>query len=229
MSAWDTHLLSPRDVKARLDAENARLPFLIYRDADNRQHIVSLSPTREKMIVGREEATSDVSLPWDPTVSRVHAVLQREGSVWTLVDDGLSSNGTWINGARLNGRRRLSDGDILDCGNVRLTFRQPSKTSSSTTHKAVSREDGDHKITASERRVLVALCRPLCAEPGVPATNKEIAAELVISVETVKTHLRRIADKLEIGDLPQNAKRVQLARKALEVGAVNHRDLFADS
>ena len=30
---------------------------------------------------------------------------------WTVVDDGLSRNGTYVNGERIHGRRRLVDGD----------------------------------------------------------------------------------------------------------------------
>jgi hypothetical protein len=75
--------------------------------------------------------------------------------------------------------------------------------------------------------VLVALCRPLREEPyGRPATNKAIAQELTLSVDAVKTHLRRIAEVLEIGDLPQNEKRAKLAWTALTTGLVTPRDLF---
>ena len=37
----------------------------------------------------------------------MHAALERVGDAWALIDDGLSHNGTWVNGERLIGRRRL--------------------------------------------------------------------------------------------------------------------------
>ena len=50
-----------------------------------------------------------IELAWDPQVSRVHAVLERVGGVWTVEDDGLSRNGTAVNGVRAQpARRRLA-------------------------------------------------------------------------------------------------------------------------
>ena len=46
------------------------------------------------------------------------------------------------------------------------------------------------------------------------------------SVDTVKSHLRHIAAKLELDDLPQNQKRDQLARRALAEGVVTARELL---
>ena len=55
-------------------------------------------------------------MPWDPEMSRLHAELVRRAGEWTVSDDGLSQNGTWVNGLRLTGRRRLADGDLLRSG-----------------------------------------------------------------------------------------------------------------
>ena len=54
--------------------------------------------------------------PWDSEVSRLHAQLEPVGRDWIVVDDGLSRNGTFVNGERVNGRRRLRDGDRLVFG-----------------------------------------------------------------------------------------------------------------
>ena len=72
---------------------------------------------------------------------------------------------------------------------------------------------------------------PAAAEGGIatPATNKEIAEELFLSVEAVKAHLRGLFERFEVGDVPQNQKRVALAERAFRTGSVTPRDLAGDS
>ena len=47
--------------------------------------------------IGRRGET-DVSLDWDAQVSGLHAELHHIGGEWTIVDDGLSTNGTFVDG-----------------------------------------------------------------------------------------------------------------------------------
>ena len=83
------------------------------------------------------------------------------------------------------------------------------------------------RLTDAERRVLVELCRPLLRPGGtaVPPSNGEIADALCLSVPGVKSHVRSLFAKLGVDDLPQNRKRAELARRALELGLVSARDL----
>jgi DNA-binding NarL/FixJ family response regulator len=75
--------------------------------------------------------------------------------------------------------------------------------------------------------VLLALCRPYKLRDSftTPATNADIAAELVVSIDAVKTQMRALFSTFEVGDLPQNAKRVRLVELAFESGTVRERDL----
>ena len=41
------------------------------------------------------------------------------GGDWVVCDDGLSHNGTFVNGERVRGRRRLRDGDVIAVGATR--------------------------------------------------------------------------------------------------------------
>ena len=84
-------------------------PFLTYVDGSGSRQFVPLMTARS-MSIGRDTGC-DLPLPADPSVSRLHAQLDRVGPNWTLVDDGLSRNGTFLNGDRINGRRLLRDGD----------------------------------------------------------------------------------------------------------------------
>jgi DNA-binding NarL/FixJ family response regulator len=68
--------------------------------------------------------------------------------------------------------------------------------------------------------VLEVLCRPCAAAggPHPPASNEEIAAELHLSVDAVKAHLRQLFRRFEIEALPQIQKRTALVRLALASG-----------
>ena len=112
MSPVSPHRASAAELKERIEAERAGHPFLVYRDEDGGQVIAALR-TGETVTIGRD-AECRVSLPWDEGVSRLHAELVSIGSEWVIVDDGLSRNGTFANGERVAGRRRLHDGDQVE-------------------------------------------------------------------------------------------------------------------
>lgn len=219
------HRATPAELQERIAAERAGGPFLLLRDGDDRQRIVSLGAGPPHLTVGRGPAC-EVRLEWDGEVSRVHARLERLGDEWTFIDDGSSRNGSFVDGRRVQGRRRLRDGDVIVLGRSALLFRAPSPTESLRTATSAGR--ATPAITAAQHRVLTALCRPCAADAGtVTATNRQIADELVIGVETVKTHLSALAAAFGLTDLPQHQKRATLARRALETGAVSGTDLDA--
>jgi len=203
---------SGADVKARLEAERAGLPFVYYRDRERRQRIVVLDADRCE--IGRTvDGERGIRLDWDEQVSRAHAVLEQVGGVWTIVDDGLSRN------------VRLADRDVVTCGSVRLTFRDPASADARETAAALAMYRAV-RLSATQREVLVALCRPLLERTRAsPATNKEIAHEIRREVDTVKTHLRRLATTLGVDDLPQNRKRAELAWRAIDDGLVHDADV----
>jgi pSer/pThr/pTyr-binding forkhead associated (FHA) protein len=222
---FGVHQASPAELRDRLEAERKGRPFLVYRDGEGVQQIVTLDRDRSRVTLGRD-ADADVALPWDGRVSRLHAELLCLGDHWLVVDDGLSRNGTFVGAERVTGRRRLRDTDVLRLGATPLLFRAPGAQSSPTTRLS------DHagyaaRVTDAQRRVLVALCRPLKGSSpyATPATNPQIAAELVLSVPAVKTHLRALFEAFGIEDLPQQEKRVRLAAIAFASGVVRESDL----
>jgi hypothetical protein len=217
------HVASPAEIQERLVAERAGAPFLVLRDASGQQRLVRLDGDR--LSLGRGE-TNDVPLPWDTEVSRLHAELERIAGEWTVVDDGLSRNGTYVNGVRISGRVRLRDGDVLRIGRTTLGYRRPDSEDSAE-HTVVA---GDFfalaDIPATQRQVLVALARPYKqAEFATPATNHDIAAELHLSVDAVKAHLRSLFQRFGIEALPQNQKRSRLVAEAFQRGVLTPRDL----
>ena len=225
----ELHRATPVELKARLEAERRGAPFLLYADDGGRQLIVALDPGQGRLVVGRG-AGADVRLDWDTDVSRVHAELEHLGGAWTIADDGLSRNGTFLNGERLRGRRRLAEHDRLRFGTTSVVFRAPASAQKTTTQGTSLRTDATEiALSPAQRRVLIALARPYLTQGSfaTPATNRQIAEELFLSVDAVKTHLRTLTTKFGIQDLPQNRKRARLVELALQNGEISERDLEA--
>jgi len=218
------HSSSPAELKDRLEAERRGTPFLVYRDGGGNQRLVDLATAPPQLTVGRRPS-NDIPLSWDVGVSRVHAILERVGDAWTLVDDGLSRHGSFVNGNRRTGQCRLAHGDLLRFGETTMLYCAPRPESSVTA--AEQQQPAAGTLSDAQRRVLLALCHPYKDSPayGAPASNKEIADALYISVDAVKTHLRALFQLFELADLPQNQKRARLVERAFNLGVVTPRDL----
>jgi hypothetical protein len=223
-SPLSPHLATPAELRERLELEREGEPFLVYRDEQGAQRLARLSGA-DRLSIGRDGAC-DVSIDWDLRVSGLHAELRRAGPTWLIVDDGLSRNGTFVNEERVVGRRRVSDLDQVRVGGTLLVFRDPVARPRKST-AAASAMDRPPPLSPAQHRVLVALCRPYSGQDAFtrPATNQEIADELVLTVAAVKTHLRILFQRFEVEDLPHNEKRARLMRLALESGAVTPADL----
>ena len=70
-------------------------------------------------LIGRHKEC-DLRL-FDETTSRRHARIELDDGNVTLADLG-SSNGTWLNGERLDGPARLFDGDVIRIGETQLRY-----------------------------------------------------------------------------------------------------------
>jgi hypothetical protein len=225
VSPIDPDGVSPVELQERIRADRRADSYLLFRDAAGGQQILALGERGSQVTIGRAPGC-DVCLEWDAGVSRAHARLERFGrDDWMLVDDGLSRNGSIVNGERLRQRRRLEDGDVLRFAETCMLYRAPLPDTRQTV--AVGTGSAEIRLTPAQRRVLVSLCRPYRdgGEFAKPASNREIAEELVLSVEAIKTQLRGLFEKFEVEPLARDAKRARLVHRAFETGVISRRDL----
>lgn len=219
------HSATPSELQQLLEAERAGGPFLALRDADGHLRLHPLAPLGERVALGRHPSAG-VSIEWDAEVSGLHAELECIAGEWTVADDGLSRNGTFVNEQRLHGRRRLRDGDRIRVGRTIIAVN--ASAARGVTHTAVADADPTrYDLSPAQRRVLVALCRPFRdgSAFAAPASNQQIAEELFLSIETVKMHLRALFAKFGLDAEPQNQKRAKLAEAALHYGLITATDL----
>src|SRR4029079_7492637 len=72
-------------------------------------------PIDRNLLTCGRSSDNDVAFPNDSNVSRYHAEIEERGGDHWLIDLG-SSNGTTINGKKLEGEIRLNDGDKIVLG-----------------------------------------------------------------------------------------------------------------
>lgn len=217
------HSSTPAELKERQEALRSGVPHLVLRDGEGSQVLVRLDGGRGRLTIGRRPE-NDIALPWDDRASRVHAELECVGGEWVLVDEGLSSNGTFVGEAKLVGRRRLRNGDVVRVGGTLIAY-----CATEDAHAGPTSADpgADLSISPAQRRVLVALCQPslVAGAYTAPPSNAELARALFLAVPSVKTHLQALFDAFELDDVPQSQKRATLVTRALRLGVVTGRDL----
>jgi pSer/pThr/pTyr-binding forkhead associated (FHA) protein len=118
----ESFVLAPAQVaQARAEAGLAPGELVVLRSqAVAVGHVYEPGPV--PLTFGRAE-DNVVALPGDDYASGHHARVE-SGLDGTWVVDLGSTNGTYVNGERVNGRRRLHDGDRLQIGDTELEYRR---------------------------------------------------------------------------------------------------------
>jgi pSer/pThr/pTyr-binding forkhead associated (FHA) protein len=176
--------------------------------------------TGDRVTLGKA-STNAVALDHDPTVSRLHAILENHGPAWSIRDVG-SRNGTYVNGEKIAGERVLRSGDEVRIGKSRLVYLQ-ARQSGDPVEEATIVPDAAQlppRLTRREVDVLMVLCRPLVSDDVFPepASVRRMAGELYVTEAAVKQHLQNLYDKFAIPS--EGDRRVRLANEALRRGAV---------
>jgi hypothetical protein len=214
--------LTDEELEARKAAERLGEPFLVFRDGEGAQHIVSLRAG--SVTLGRRHE-ADVSMPWDPEMSRLHAELERRAGEWTICDDGFSQNGTWVNGLRLAGRRRLADGDLLKVGRTLIMFHDPKGGGLGPT-MVPGELSATPRFSEQQQRILRALCRPLFRDgEGInPASDAEVAEATGIAIDAVALELDHLGRAFGLEEMPPQDQRAEIALLAMRSGLVSADD-----
>jgi len=211
---------TPEEHDERQAAVDRGSPFLLFRDGDGRQRIFELEAPADSITIGRR-FEADISLPWDPEASRLHAELSHRAGEWVLCDDGWSQNGTWVNGLRLAGRRRLSDGDLVKIGRTIMSFHQPSESGPGPT-MVEAELAATPRFSEQQQRILRALCKPLFGDGDgfEPASDIEVATDTGIEVDIVSQELDLLARLFGLEDMPRSERRAEVALLAVRSGLV---------
>lgn len=100
-----------------------KYPVLVSMEPGKQENIVL---DRERMTVGKQKDQVDIFLS-DPSVSRIHASLEKSGEDWYLRDRG-STNGTFLDGVRLEEgeKKKLLDGAEISFSGRRFYFHSDS-------------------------------------------------------------------------------------------------------
>jgi hypothetical protein len=212
------------ELEARRAAERRGDPFLMYRDDEGNQRIFILGESLASVTIGRRRE-ADISLPWDPEMSRLHAELQLRAGEWTICDDGFSQNGTWVNGMRLVGRRRLADGDLVRVGRTMLAFCDPGPVGIGPT-MVPGELSATPRFSEQQQRILRALCKPLFVDgEGInPSTDEEVAEATGVPLEAVVAELDHLGRALGLDDMPLAHERAEIALLAMRSGLVSADD-----
>jgi pSer/pThr/pTyr-binding forkhead associated (FHA) protein len=211
---------TPEEQKARKAAELRGAPFLVYRDEKGAQKIVELDENARTLTVGRR-FEADIALPWDREVSRLHAQFEFKAGEWTVDDDGWSQNGTFVNEMRLDGQRRMQDGDIIRCGQTNIAFVHTRNMSVEMT-LVPGELSATPRFSMQQQQILRELCSPLLGDgEGLsPLADDEIAERLGTDQKTVTTELEHLARQFGLSEMPFFERRAEIAMLALRSGLV---------
>lgn len=128
---------------------------------------------KDDVSLGRD-VSNDIVIN-DAEVSRRHARFTRQGTGYALEDRG-STNGTFVNGQRVSGRRALSNGDAIGIGEtVSLTYEATVEVGATVLSPRMAAAF-DSAATRLEPTAMVA-DEPAAPEPQPAPAVDEAAAE----------------------------------------------------
>ncbi|HEX4362914.1 MAG TPA: FHA domain-containing protein [Solirubrobacteraceae bacterium] len=212
------HASTPAELKAVADMTRSGCVFVTWRVATG-LNLRALDPGVARTTIGRSPSSAIILS--DSAASWLHAEITRIDEEWLIVDDGLSTNGTFVDGRRIHGRARLRNRDRIVIGDTVIVFHLPGERLAPT--KRLGAHIARTDLGDTEFDVLKALCRPIVVDGGrVTATNEAIRAEVHMTLSGVKRCLTRLFALYGI-DRRASSKRLLLAQAAVRSGVVGPR------
>jgi DNA-binding NarL/FixJ family response regulator len=122
---------------------------------------------------------------------------------------------------RLDGQRRLQDGDLVRCGQTTIAFYHPRNMSVEMT-LVPGELSATPRFSQQQQQILRELCRPLLGDGDglTPLADDEIAANLGTDQKTVTTELEHLARSFGLSEMPFFERRAEIAMLALRSGLV---------
>ncbi|MFN8424907.1 MAG: FHA domain-containing protein [Anaerolineales bacterium] len=169
---------------------------------------------RSELVIGRDDGV-DIVIP-TPAVSRRHARLMMENNGYIIEDLG-SSNGTFVNGDRLIGRRALQHGDQIRLGQaITLNFSAPGEDETAMRPASVPvKEEREPDKTA---------VRPATPVPSVPSHVMQTTIGNEPSIP-IKTGPRQLIVTIA----GENPKNYSLSRSSYSIGRLEDNDIVVAS
>jgi hypothetical protein len=219
------HASTPAELVRMNAAKRCGVPLLCWRDDERELQIFALHPGEYS--IGRRP-TMSVVIGWDAKVSALHAKLQSTGGEWVISDDGLSTNGTWVNGELICENTRLRDMDVIRIGTCLLAFHAAVAGVDVATTVLEEADELLPEFDDTDRAVLIELCRDYL-ESGLPqpVETNVIARTLYLSENTIKKRLGKMYERCGIDpadELPRGRKRAELMKLVVRHGIVSPRD-----
>ena len=149
---------------------------------------------RPTVVVGRDQE-ADIRLE-DPSISRFHARIELQHPDGPLLIDLGSSNGTFLNGERIDGEVSLEDGDHLCFGTVEVEFLEDQQVAAAAPAPAVAKARTTRPIFPALLAIVVMVACGLVAmkvlgeddKPDVEPPHKEPTTETPKVQHPVTSH-----------------------------------------
>ncbi len=166
---------NPSSTLPKPESDSNLLPAFLVRQAGPKAG-ANYQLDNPLLVIGRME-DNDIAIN-DTRVSRRHAHIRRDDFRYYVEDLG-STNGTWLNGARLAAPTQLRDGDQIQIADVILVFHDPNTTTQAEAFQMLVLDEARGqalvagrpvKLTAKElalMRLLMEHAGELCSKDAV--------------------------------------------------------------